>query len=205
MNSLLFMQEDNANGKNFTMRILYFFSAFLLLLITLAKADERPFVRDNAQAEYLKALKFSGIPFNAAVDDLIEHFKVLGFSNVLDMPLGLKGRNVTLRNLDAMGSSVTIMDVPSTGVRNVTIGLRSVSQGKAWRDMSYSSDLQSIIDTLCDGKLEKNTSQAEAVHCAETTGILYVFANINDETGVKYRLNIMATTDSMLRISYSHN
>lgn len=106
----------------------------------------------------METLDFSGISLNASVDELIEHFKAQGYRNIQDMPLGLKGRNVSMRNPDAMGSSVTIMDVPSTGVRNATIGLRSASKGKTWKDMPYGSDLQSIIGTLCDGKLEQKNS-----------------------------------------------
>lgn len=187
------------------MRIVSFLSVFLLLLPNVAKAEDRPFISDNAQAEYLKTLEFSGILLNASVDELIEHFKAQGFSNVQDMPLGLKGRNVSMRSPNAMGSSITIMDVPTTGVRNATIGLRSASKGKTWKDMPYGSDLQSIIDALCDGKIEKESSQTEAVHCAEDSGILYIFAHVTDDSGVKYRLNVMATTDSMLRVSYSHD
>lgn len=186
------------------MRILCFLSA-LLFLSAAVKADDRPFVSDNAKAEYLKTLTFSGISLNAAVEQLIEHFKAQGFSNIQEMPLGLNGRNVTLRNPDAMGSSIAIMDVPSTGVRNVTIGLRSASNGKTWKDMPYSSELQSVIDTLCGGELKQKTSQAEAVHCAESAGILYAFAHVTNEPGVKYRLSVMATADSMLRISYYHD
>ena len=187
------------------MRILCMFSVFLVLLTNVAKADDRPFTSDNTQAEYLKTLEFSGILLNASVDELIEHFKAQGFSHIQDMPLGLKGRNVSMRNPDAMGSSVTIMDVPSTGVRNATIGLRSASKGKTWKVMPYGSDLQGIVDTLCDGKIEQESSQAEAIHCAEDSGILYIFAHVTDDSGVKYRLNVMATAASMLRVSYSHN
>ncbi|MGH1403013.1 MAG: hypothetical protein ACRBDL_02100 [Alphaproteobacteria bacterium] len=110
-----------------------------------------------------------------------------------------------MRNPDAMGSSVTIVDVPSTGVRNVTIGVRSLSKGATWKDMPYSADLQNVIDTLCSGKLEQNTSRTESVHCAESAGILYIFAYVTNDSGVKYRFNIMATTDAMLRINYSHD
>ncbi len=187
------------------MRILCIISGFLLLLTTVARAEERPFVSDSAHAEYLKTLQFSGISLNASVDDMIEHFKAQGYDNVQDMPLGLKGRNVTMRNPSAMGSSVTIMDAPSTGVRNATIGLRSISKGKAWKDMPYSADLQNIIDTLCNGKLEQDTSRTESIHCAESTGILYIFAHVTNDLGVKYRLNVMATADAMLRLSYSHD
>ena len=187
------------------MRIVSFLFIFLLLLPNAAKAEDRPFISDNVQAEYLKTLEFSGISLNASVDELIEHFKGQGYSSVQDMPLGLKGRNVSMRNPNAMGSSIAIMDVPSTGVRNAIIGIRNASKGKAWRDMPYGSDLESIVDTLCDGKLAQKSSQAEAVHCAEGNGILYIFAHVTDESGVKYRLNIMATADSMLRMSYHHD
>lgn len=187
------------------MRIVSFLSVFLLLLPNVAKAEDRPFISDNVQAEYLKTLEFSGISLNASVDELIEHFKEQGYSSVQDMPLGLKGRNVSMRNPNAMGSSITIMDVPSTGVRNATIGLRSASKGKTWKDMPYSSDLQSIVDTLCDGKIEQESSQTEAIHCEEDSGILYIFAHVTGDSGVKYRLNVMATADSMLRVSYSHD
>jgi len=187
------------------MRIVSFLSVFLLLLPNVAKAEDRPFISDNVQAEYLETLEFSGISLNASVDELIEHFKAQGFSNVQDMPLGLKGRNVSMRNPNAMGSSITIADVPSTGVRNATIGLRSASKGKTWKDMPYGSDLQSIVDTLCDSKLAQKISQTEAIHCAEDSGILYIFAHVTDDSGVQYRLNVMATADSMLRVSYSHD
>lgn len=52
--------------------------------------------------------------------------------------------------------------------------------------------------------LSKKT-QTEAVYCAEDSGILYILANVTDDSGVKYRLNVMATAESMLRISYSHD
>lgn len=187
------------------MRVLCFFSAFFFLLATASQAGERPFISDHTQAEYLKTVEFLGISLNAPVEGLIEHFKLQGYINVQDMPLGLKGRNVTMRNPSAMGSSVTIIDVPSTGMRKTSIGLRATSTGKGWRDTPYSSDLQGIIDTVCEGDLEQITSQIEAIHCAESAGILYVFANVTDSSGVKYRLEIMATADAMLRISYSHD
>lgn len=193
------------NGRISMMRILFFISGFLLLLTTVARAEERPFLSDGAHAEYLKTLQFSGTSLNTSVDDMIEHFKTQGYDNVQDMPLGLKGRNVTMRNPNAMGSSVTIMDVPSTGVRNVTIGVRSISKGKAWKDMPYSVDLQNIIDTLCSGEVEQKTSPTESIHCAESAEILYIFAHVTNDLGVKYRLNIMATGDAMLRLSYSHD
>lgn len=187
------------------MRIVSFLSIFLLLLPNAAKAENRPFISDNVQAAYLETLEFAGISLNASVDELIEHFKASGYSSVQDMPLGLKGRNVTLRNPEAVGHSVAIMDVPSTGVRSVTIGVRSISSGGSWRDMSYGSDLQNIIDILCGGEVKDYISETEPLHCAESAGILYIYARVTNDAGVKYRLDIMATADSMLRIGYSHD
>ncbi len=187
------------------MHILCLISSFLLLLTTMAKADERPFVSDNKKAEYLKTLQFSGSSLNASVDDMIEHFKAQGYNNVQDRPFGIKGRNVTMRNIEAMGSSVAVVDVPSTGMRSTTIGLRSFSKGKTWKDMPYSTDLQNVIDTLCVGKLTQNASRTESVNCSESSGILYIAAHIMNDFGVKYRLNIMATGDAMLSLNYSHD